>query len=514
MNSREAAEGYADLGFDAIPLHPGTKDPIGRNWPNRPPDSLWRYAKPDSNVGLRCGGEARLAVLDCDDKTKPGTFTNAQNFLAGLGYMPGEYPVIQTASASPGHVYVTFTGTLAGHSRHFSNDFGAGEFKYGNGTQVAAPPSIVGSGAYILVSGDFRQLPKLEVRDVLPVLGNQNTGPEAAHPSIPSLAWRILLGDKDTIGRYATRSEAEQACIASLINAGHDFDSVLSLFTQHPGAGKFAEMHVKHPRNAIKWLKHSFDEACRWTSTHDSKSRTLAEAAITWATSRPWPGRTGATDRAVFTAHASIAARAGRLAYGASCRELAELAAVGFKTAIRATHRLTASGLITLEAGFTVSCPNRYRLQPLGQDDTLPKYSNVRECVILSKEPHDAERHDAFRSRYLGKTAAEIWALLQAGPLTAEEIAERTGRHFKTVKRNLARMRRIVDTVTGEVIAEMVTPDGDKWQACADVDLDDLAKFFGTAGKAERQKRQHAEERRIHRQSLEKGRREHAITTV
>jgi len=513
VNALEAYKAFTDFEFDAIPLRPGTKDAIGRNWPNRSPVSLWRYALrqyalEDLNIGLRCGGEARLAVLDCDEKTQPGVFINAQTWLAGLGYMPGDYPTIQTSSGIGRHVYATLTGTLPGHSRNFAGDFGAGQFKFGNATQVAAPPSIVGGNAYKLIAGDYRQPLKLTVADVLPILGNQDTEPEAARPSIPSLAWRILSGNDDMIRRYATRSEAEEACIASLINAGHDFDSVLSLFTQYPGAGRFAEMYVKRPRNAVKWLKHSFDEARRWTSANESKGRKLAEAAIEWAASRPWPGRTGAVDRAVYIAHASIASRAGRVQYGASCRELAELAAVGFKTAIRATHRITASGLITLEAKYTVSCPNRYRLETLGRSDTLPKNSNVRECVTTPTE------HDAFRGRYLGKTAAEIWDLLQAEPLTAAELAERTGRYLGTVKRNLARMRRIVDMVTGEVIAEMVTPDGDKWQACADVDLDALAKFFCTAGKAEEQKKQHAKERRAHHRQLERGIKEHATTAV
>ncbi len=508
MNTLEACEAFAGYSFDAIPLHPGTKDPIGRNWPNRPPAELWRHAPADSNVGLRCGGEARLAVLDCDEKTRPGIFITTQTWLAGLGYMPGDYPTIQTSSGIGRHIYATLTGILPGHSRHFAKDFGAGEFKFGNATQVAAPPSIVGGGEYKLIAGDYRQLPVIAVADVLPILGNQDTEPEAARPSIPARAWRILSGDADTIRHYATRSEAEEACIASLINAGHDFDSVLSLFTQYPGAGKFAEMRVKRPRNAIKWLKHSFDEARRWTSANESKGRRLAEAAIEWAASRPWPGRTGAVDKAIYTAHAEIAQRAGRVQYGASCRELAELAAVGFKTAIRATHRITASGLITLEAKFTVSCPNRYRLETFGRSDTLPKNSIVRECVTTPTE------HDAFRGRYLGKTAAEIWGLLQAEPLTAAELAERTGRYLGTVKRTLARMRRIVDTVTGEVISEMVTPDGDKWHACADVDLDGLAKFFCTAGKAADQKKQHAEERRIHQRKLEKGKKEHATAAI
>mgnify|MGYP001573380205 CR=1 FL=1 len=495
------AEVYSELGLDSVPLRPGTKDPsLFRNWQTRDPAELWRHAPPDSNIGIRGGGEAQAAIFDCDDKTRVGTFAAVQNWLFGLGIEPNCYPVVQTASGISRHAYVSFAGTLAGHSRHFANNFGAGEFKFGNATQVAAPPSKVGEATYTLLAGDFAHLPTVTLADVLPLLADQDTTPEPARPAIPSLAWRILSGNAETIRRYKTRSEAEQACIASLINAGHDFESILTLFTQYPAAGKFAEMCVKNQRNAIKWLRKSVDEARRWTSANVSKGRRGAEEIIGWANSRPWPGRTGAVDRCVFLAHAQIAWRAGRLVYSASCRDLAELAGVSSKTATRATHRLTTADLLSLDRAATVSCPNCYQLRPCGQTDTLPKYFIVRKCVTLSTE------HDAFRSRYLGKAAAEIWQLLQAEALTAEELAERTGRHLKTVRRKLDRMARIVDPVTGEVAEMLACDDGGAWHVCAGVDLDHVARLLGTSGAAKRQRARHADDRKAHRRSLALGR--------
>ena len=112
---------------------------------------------------------------------------------------------------------------------------------------------------------------------------------------------------------YISRSEAEQALVTSLINAGHDFDSVLALLLSHPCAGKFTEIHATSPKQAIGWLKRPFDTAHQWAATHESPARQSAAAALAWAMSSPWPGNTGTTGRAVFIAHATIAHKAGRL---------------------------------------------------------------------------------------------------------------------------------------------------------------------------------------------------------
>jgi hypothetical protein len=56
-----------------------------------------------------------------------------------------------------------------------------------------------------------------------------------------------------------SRSEAEQSLITSLINAGHDFASVLALFMRYPCAGKFSELRVESEKKAESWLRHSYD---------------------------------------------------------------------------------------------------------------------------------------------------------------------------------------------------------------------------------------------------------------
>ena len=146
------------------------------------------------------------------------------------------------------HIYVSFRGGLPGHWRRLAPDFGKGEFRFGPAAYVAAPPSITDRGSYELVAGDLRQLPELEVADVLPILGNQDTGKAddvaaailataaAGEPGrIGRGTWALLRGDG--CDRYPSRSEAEAAIVAGCVNAGLSFAAILGLFqTRRPRA--------------------------------------------------------------------------------------------------------------------------------------------------------------------------------------------------------------------------------------------------------------------------------------
>jgi hypothetical protein len=485
---------YEGLGFDTLPLPPNSKEARISNWQNRSPWRLWKNADPESNIALRAGGEVQAAFLDCDEKNHKGTYDNAVSWLATLGYLPGDYPIVATPSGGR-HVYLCFMGSIPGSYRVLSNNFGAGEFRYGSGAYVAAPPSQVGGVEYSLLDGDYRQLPRIMVVDVLPLLQNQDLTPKKAEISIPRNALALLKGNG--IERYSSRSEAEQACILSLINAGHDFPSVQSLFESHPCAGKYMELRRASPQNAFRWLRRCYDNALEYARTHESPARQFSQDAITWSESTPWPGRTGAVDRKVYIAHCLTAYKVGRFTYAASCRSLAELAGVSHETAAKSSCRLLEVGLLELFKRHTVDCANVYRLRTWSNPDTslIP---SVWKCQTLSM---DVFRKGA-RKQGLGPSAREVYAeLLDSGPLTVIELAERTGRSRRTVKRTLQRMSRItVDSLTGEII-QVVEKEGEKWHAL-EVDLETVARDVGTFGVGEKQKRQHERERRSHANQL------------
>jgi len=497
---RAAREEFEGLGFDTLPLAPGTKNrPIVRAWQRQEPYRMWQIAPENANIALRSGGCAQAAFIDCDDKDNPATFTNIESYLAGLGYLLGDYPVIQTASGIGRHIYIAFEGGLPGNARNLSLEFGAGEFRYGPGAYVVAPPSIVGIARYALLEGDYRQLPRLSLAVILPILGNQDTVQERGPVGIPRRAKALLQGIN--LEKYRTRSEAEQAILVSLINAGFSFEEILQLFIFHPCAGKFSELRGKSEKKAMRWLRFSFEKAKEWAETHESERRQIAKSVRDWAEKRAWPGRTGSTDRAVFLAHTQIAYRAGRLTYAASARDLAELAGVSHPTASNATRRLCSDSyrLLALDIEAVADCAAIYRLENPGQSLPLPHSTEVRECKVMSS-------HDAFRFRGLGKSAAEVWEVLQHEPATERELAERTGRHKRTVVRALKRMSKLIDGATGEVVS-MVENEGNTWRTL-EVDLDFIASLIGTAGTGKQQRKKHKQERQCHRRALARGRNE------
>jgi hypothetical protein len=121
---------YDELGFDTLPLIPGAKRTYARSWQRRLSFRLWHNAPESANIGIRGGGFARVAFIDCDE---PRAFKNVTDWLASLGYRNDSYPVIQTASGAGRHVYITLAGALSGDARDLSGEIGAGEFRYGCG---------------------------------------------------------------------------------------------------------------------------------------------------------------------------------------------------------------------------------------------------------------------------------------------------------------------------------------------------------------------------------------------
>ncbi|MBN1304962.1 MAG: bifunctional DNA primase/polymerase [Anaerolineales bacterium] len=346
---------YTALGFDTLPLEPGTKKAWSKGWPRLSPEQMWQGAPDNANVGIRAGGPAQLAVIDCDDKEIPGTFQNIQNWLTGLGYEPGTYPLVQTASRIGYHAYFQFRDRLPKSYKVISTDFGAGEFRCGSGAYVVAPPSVVAENPYSLVSGDFARLPLLGLQDVETLLGikvtlagHQKTKNVKQTGYIPRNTLALLNGQG--LERYETCSHAEQAILVGLVNAGFSFDDALGILTKYPGAAKFQEEFIVSPVNAVRRLRLSFDNAFDYATNNESKPRQYAEQARKWGLTHVWRGGTGTYDKKVYIAHTSIAYNACKYVYGASARDLslAMKASMSPEACMNATKRLIEAGLLLL----------------------------------------------------------------------------------------------------------------------------------------------------------------------
>jgi len=495
------------LGFDVIPVTPDAKyPPVCGGWQYKAPAVQWATAPVDANAALRGGGDLQALYIDADDKKAPGTAANVRRILNGWGvYDDGDVPIVRTASLVGRQFYTRSAVRLDGSVRSLRRDIGAGEVRYGPGAYVLAPGAVVDGVIYTLEAGDLRQLPALDLADVR-VFAEVDPATAQKRASIPRLAHKLLTGDAATLARYPTRSEAEQACIASLIGAGHDFDSIYALFTMHPGAGKFAELRLHSERDARRWLRRSYDNASRWSAMHESPGRALGRAAQTWALSQPWPGRTGNSMMALFLAYGEIQRQCGALTFAAPVRRLAELAGINKKTVLKVNRQLLDAGLVERVCSHTGTYSGLFRLGDAQSYDTSTDSGDGQKSYTSTHpvcvEVYDFCHADAWRFRGLGKSALLVLSQLRAAPgATAAELAESTGKHKRTVTRALARMAHIVDADTGEVL-RLVEADGDGWRACTDVDLDAVARAVGTAGTGERQKAQHAEERRGFRRAV------------
>jgi len=491
---------YADLGFDTLPLSAGSKICHVEKWQIISPNEAWLHAPSDSNIGIRCGGKRHFAVIDCDEKNKVGTFENIKNYLTGLGYDDKKFPVIQTASGIGRQIYCTLTDSIPGDYHNLSPQYGCGEFRFGEGAYVVAPPSIVkNTGVYKLLQGDISYLPEIELSAISYILKVSTSGDRyedskriLKYPKLTRKQNYMLNGIG--VDKYPSRSEFEFALLVSLVNTGWDWNGIFYLFNNNKCGGKYSELNSKNWKQAYHYLRLSYENACQWAE-NTSEGRQRAINAEAWALSRSWSGRTGCYDRDVFLAQVNIAYETGKVIYHADCRTLAEFANVNYSTASRANRRLIQAGYLQLEQAAIANCAAKYSL---GDIATLPQSPNVRECCITSKD------HDVFARRGLGKSSKFIWNALEDGPKTVEELLLLTGRVKKTVQKWLTVMSGLEDGVSEK---PMVYESEGKWYRNQDISLERISEFLEVNGLMDKRKKRHQEERVIHNSAFMRNRR-------
>ena len=478
---------YEELGLQPIPLSPNSKEPIpGHSWKGK---DIWNYVEESSNIGLVCGGNAKLAVIDCDNKSNPDTFTRINGYLASLGV--SNYPLIKTASQISRHIYLKLSSIPEGGYNLIKPEIGSGEIRYSTGCYVVAPPSVINNDCqYELLRGNIAERPLVSWNDLEPIISTTSfskiNGQVSIFEKISRNTKNLLYGK--SIEGYQSRSEAEQAIILSCLNSGLGFKEILNLFMQYPVAGKFKEKYSRNPQNGIAYLQRSYQSAKEYAEKNNSEGRQEAINASNWVHSRSWEGRTGSHDRSVMHAHIQIQYSCGKTEYQASIRELAQKSGKCISSVSNANKRLEEQGFIEKVKESTCLLATIYRL---GQTCTLPQYKTVRECSTLSS-------HDVFRWGGLGKSGLQTWEAILESPKTIEELEEATGKCRKTIKRKLEKMSNLIDMRTGEIVS-MVDFDGDKYSPVNNIDLDYIAKLLGTKGMGERQKARHDKERMEHK---------------
>lgn len=491
-----ARDYYAEHHLDTLPIMADGKRCPVNNWPNVSSDEAWLIAPEAPNIAIRCGGERRLAVIDCDDKNQPGTYNNVMNFLAGLGFDVSTLLIVQTASGIGRHIYFTLTGYIPGNSSMLSPQIGSGEFRYGKGAYVLAPPSFIeGYGGYTWLQGDVSTLPVVEYSFIAGLLDHPNTVDVEKETRKDTRNIKLTRNQKSMLNgkgvdKYKSKSEFEYALIVSLVNTGRDWNEIFEIFNRYPCGGKYSEMYSKNRKQADRYLRRSYDKAFHWAKTNTSVGRQRALDAEAWAMARPWPGRTGAYDRDAYLAHIQIAKTSGKIIYHASCRTISELSNMPRATAARATKRLVDAGYLEIIRPDIGKCATEYRLVI---SETLPPPPVVRKCLISNIE------HDVFCRKGLGKSSKLIWEVLSEGPKTPKELEIVTGRKLPTIRKWLKIMNQLFD---GKSEKPMVYEFEGKWYGNQDISLESISRFLEVNGVMEKRKKRYQEERANHNKAL------------
>lgn len=234
-----------------------------------------------------------------------------------------------------------------------------------------------------------------------------------------------------------------------------------------------------------------------------------------------WAGPGARTDRAVLLSHAVICERARSDQYGASVREIAEMAKVASpRTAGRSHARLVAAGWLECVAPGNRREPAIWRLTlpsvtAAKMAPTQIQSSDISEIqhpdpkitrgVIktahssfpggtqngASRSPLSMSHAEAFRhGRGLGRAAGVVYgAIVVWGPVGARELARRLGyKQARPVQRQLAKLSRF----------GLVRRWSNGWCTTSKSEFQ-LADELGLDAEVDRQHERHAEERAYHR---------------
>jgi len=485
---RQWRERYRLAGLDAIPLEPGTKRALCNRWQELGPEAQWQQAgaAADLNVGIRAGGH--LAVIDAD------TAAAAELLDARLSDMGLVLPKVATPRGGA-HFYLQLDDAPDGAYQLLDGAIGPGEFRTGPGAYVVAPASEVGGRAYEWVRGAPEDVPRLApvafADCVWLVPGKTDAPRQIALPyeleatarirfeDVPP-KWTRLLAALATapkgkpIAGYGSRSDAEQAVLLALVVSGRQEGEAHTLFEQYR-PGHYAEIGSQAGRRA--YLQASYAKACGYFYS-DATRRELA-ALHHAASRRAWPGRTGATDRAVYLATLRWCYQLGRAQADLPTRTIAEIAATDSRTAGAALARLAGAALLTPVRAATCEKATTYRL-------ALPTRLQPT-CEVL--EPSSADAYaELWTPRRLGKTTGVIFDALTETPQQAAQLAAKTGTPERTTRRLLARLAAV----------GLAVPWGAYW--CKGWrDVGDVAADYDAAGAAFARRQKHKRERAAHK---------------
>lgn len=480
---------WRSAGFNVLPLPANSKRCRLDNWQVADVNELWRDVGTDFNIAVRFGGSTRnVAVADGDS---PRSVAHIADALRGLG---AAFLCTTTATAGHVHFWLNVTGTPEGAYRKLSAEVGAGELRYGSGAYVVVPASRIDGRAYRFVHDmdtplTIAGLRSVRYADLARVLLPVERPQPQERPALPRDAGLVrgklpldVLVMLDTladaprgqqVGKYASRSEGEFAVVLSCINYGWTLDEVRELFDcHHPG--HYADYRT--PRAKERYLALTFSRAMAvYAGTPVRQELATAIASVPSC----WPGRGGGLEQSTYRALLQVAYTANALTFGASERQLSELAGASRVGVHNALDRLQRAGLVE-RTGLDADWHTSLWVVNLGGVNKLPF---LHSCATVDGL-YASELWTA-----MGRSSGMLYGLLDAkSGAKVAFLAEKSGKCKNTVKTALAKLERYG-----------LAQRGDAGWTRGSRDVQDVARELDCAGRAARRRERHDAERRAYR---------------
>lgn len=152
---KDAAKDYAARGWPVIPVQPGGKE--GRKFAQHSklrwnattdPEAIERHwdSRPQDNLGIVCGPESGLLVIDAD--TVQGHGVDGVGNLEALSQEHGPLPETIQAISPSGSVHYYFRYPSDRRIGNSAGQVAPGVDVRGDGGMIVAPPSVRADGAY------------------------------------------------------------------------------------------------------------------------------------------------------------------------------------------------------------------------------------------------------------------------------------------------------------------------------------------------------------------------------
>jgi hypothetical protein len=315
--------------------------------------------------------------------------------------------------------------------------------------------------------------------------------------------YRILQGENPE-NRYASRSEAEQALIVRLVALGEPLEYVQELFRRFAGE----HTHYREHSDPVGYLTTSYERAQSYYALHARTFDRMVNNAMRAA--RETESFRLESDRTVLLVvlHEARRARAGYL--DLSVRSLAEAANISHMTATRALHRLQGAGYLTRKhkAQFSSAASYQVDFAKLLHTNTVGGgydgvYQNCKsQCEFEETAESNPERElgvNAYAWGALNKTGAKIVTYLNRTKgewSSIGEIQTATGTAYNTVKTKLGMLADWIESAGKHPVKYRLNREISRG------DLDRIAQRMGTAGYAEKRKKQHDEDRKSYQTYL------------